>query len=226
VERRRAEAEQRPAPAPVHADRRSPHKPVNGAGAEHHPAAPSVPYTARMLDRRCWRDDSRPGRDGRAALPGALGWSSGWSVGRSSPERPPRRPPGCPLAPEIWLCSWPEEGGLHLSASLRPGDPLPRPTHHRCLWRGQMQSGEQERASSKSAAETRGVRVNGSRQQAGQAGRRITVVVGDWWGGRSGDDAVWTVRASDRWWRTRRASNRCRATDRQVRQGAYGSVEG
>ncbi len=40
------------------------------------------------------------------------------------------------------------QGGPRLSASLRPGDPLPRPTHHRCLWQGQMQSGERERAGS------------------------------------------------------------------------------
>jgi hypothetical protein len=58
------------------------------------------------------------------------------------------RRPCCPLAPEIWLCSWPEEGGPRLSASLRPGDPLPRPTHHRCLWRGQMQRVGRERAGS------------------------------------------------------------------------------
>ena len=34
-------------------------------------------------------------------------------------------------------------------------DPLPRPTHHRCLWRGQMQSGERERAGSSSRIDGR-----------------------------------------------------------------------
>src|ERR1019366_9047976 len=33
--------------------------------AEHRPAHPSAPCPARMLDRRCWRDDSRSGRSGR-----------------------------------------------------------------------------------------------------------------------------------------------------------------
>ena len=69
---------------------------------------------------------------------------------------PPDEHPAARSLRRIWLCSWPEEGGPRLSASLRPGDPLPRPTHHRCLWRGQMQSGERERAgSSKQRAETR-----------------------------------------------------------------------
>ena len=45
-----------------------------------------------------------------------------------------------------------EEGGPRPSASLRPGDPLPRPTHHRCLWRGQMHSGSgSERAAGRSS---------------------------------------------------------------------------
>jgi hypothetical protein len=74
-------------------------------------------------------------------VPDAVGVRLGCSSGRSSISRAPRRTGCSPLAPEVWLCSWPEEGGPRLSASLRPGDPLPRPTHHRCLWRGQMQSG-------------------------------------------------------------------------------------
>ena len=75
---------------------------------------------------------------GVRALAGPPARVFGWVVvwGLRSMRRPPIRRPCCPLAPEIWLCSWPEEGGPRLSASLRPGDPLPRPTHHRCLWRG------------------------------------------------------------------------------------------
>ena len=69
------------------------------------------------------------------------GWLSGY-------EPDTHRPGCCPLAVEVWLCSWPEEGGPRLSASLRPGDPLPRPTHPRCLWRGQVQSVGRERAGS------------------------------------------------------------------------------
>src|SRR5271165_6970711 len=47
---------------------------------------------------------------------------------------------------------------VHAISPLRfdPGTlPLPRPTHHRCLWRGQMQSGERERAGSSSQREER-----------------------------------------------------------------------
>jgi hypothetical protein len=76
------------------------------------------------------------------------GRAVGYSLGYSFIDRVAQRAPGCPLAPEIWLCTWLEEGGPRLSASLRPGDPLPRPTHHRCLWRGQMQSVVRERAGS------------------------------------------------------------------------------
>lgn len=32
-----------------------------------------------------------------------------------------------PARSEVWLCTWHEEGGPRLSASLRHGDPLPRP---------------------------------------------------------------------------------------------------
>src|ERR1700674_227616 len=81
-----------------------------------------------------------------ASTPPALGGGAWRWGGRYT--SPPLTTPCCPLAPEIWLCTWPEEGGPRLSASLRPGDPLPRPTHHRCLWRGQMQSVGRERAGS------------------------------------------------------------------------------
>jgi hypothetical protein len=90
-------------------------------------------------------------------------------------RRPPIRRPCCPLAPEIWLYSWPEEGGPRLSAPLRPGDPLPRPTHHRCLWRGQMQSGERERAGSSNQKDQQRPSVNVTEEQKthtnGQCGR-------------------------------------------------------
>ena len=82
----------------------------------------------------------------------------GWGVVRGvGTQRPPKRPGCCPLAPgKCGSAAGIEEGGPRLSASLRPGDPLPRPTHHRCLWRGQMQSDEPERAgSSKLMTETR-----------------------------------------------------------------------
>ena len=39
--------------------------------------------------------------------------------------------------------------------SSRRTTPLPRPTHHRCLWRGQMQSVEPERADSSSQRDER-----------------------------------------------------------------------
>jgi hypothetical protein len=79
---------------------------------------------------------------------GVLMSLSGVRLAVSLSARQPSATPCCPLAPEMWLCSWPEEGGPRLSASLRPGDPLPRPTQHTCLWRGQMQSGGRERAGS------------------------------------------------------------------------------
>jgi hypothetical protein len=103
----------------------------------------------------------------RSAYCHCLGWSFGWS----SISGPPKGPRCCPLAPEVWLCTWPEEGGPRLSASLRPGDPLPRPTHHRCLWRGQMQSVGQERAgSSRQKGECRNVRVLSRGSQDRQVG--------------------------------------------------------
>ncbi len=46
-------------------------------------------------------------RDARRRVQGGrLGWSP--------IRRPPRGPPCCPLAPEVWLCTWPEEGGPRL----------------------------------------------------------------------------------------------------------------
>jgi hypothetical protein len=94
--------------------------------------------------------------------------------------RIPKRTDCCPLAPETWLCNWPEEGGPRLSASLRPGDPLPRPTHHRCLWRGRMQSGERERAGSGSQRDERLQEdwPGGGSEQAGQS---------CWWQPRAGE---------------------------------------
>src|SRR5664280_1240977 len=47
----------------------------------------------------------------RSAYCHCLGWSFGWS----SISGPPKGPRCCPLAPEIWLCSWVEEGGPRLS---------------------------------------------------------------------------------------------------------------
>jgi hypothetical protein len=98
--------------------------------------------------RACRRAGPRPKQRSCDRRSYRAGLQIGGRLGSSFMRRPPIRRPRCPLAPEIWLCSWVEEGGARLSASLRPGDPLPRPTHHRCLWRGQMQSGERERAGS------------------------------------------------------------------------------
>jgi len=75
----------------------------------------------------------------------------GCSFGCSSIGRTPKRTRCCPLAPQVWLCTWPEEGGPRLSASLRPGDPLPRPPHHRC---SRSRARRRAAAGSERAAET------------------------------------------------------------------------
>ena len=63
-------------------------------------------------------------------------------------SRTPKRTGCCPLAPEVWLCTWPEEGGPRLSASLQPGDPLPRPNTSQMFRARPGAERERERAGS------------------------------------------------------------------------------
>ena len=140
---------------------------------------------------------SRPPSNLPGAVRARLGWSSGWSP----ISGPPRGPGCCPLATEIWLYSWPEEGGPRLSASLRPGDPLPRPTHHRCLWRGQIQSGERERAGSseqgvKSTLECPRKR---GRSTYKRAGREKTIRPRRSWSGGVVDERRMEKRMTTKW---------------------------
>jgi len=83
---------------------------------------------------------------GGTAAPGVrLGCSSA----HSSMNRRPQANTSCPLAGEGWLCTWPEEGSPRLSASLRSGDSLPRPTNITDVQvKGQVQSDEWEQAGS------------------------------------------------------------------------------
>jgi hypothetical protein len=92
---------------------------------------------------------------------------SGWLAGYEPDTHPTTQ---LPARSENLALHLVEEGGPRLSASLRPGDPLPRPTHHRCLWRGQMQSGEQKRAGSRKLRTRTATRGLTERTKANRSG--------------------------------------------------------
>jgi hypothetical protein len=125
----------------------------------------------------------------------------GCSFGCTSIRRTPQTDT---LLPARGLGSAPgiEEGGPRLSASLQPGDPLPRPTTSQMFWWGQAQSvGESERAAgwkwrttTRRAGRQRSVEVGGGRRDVG---RRSGVFGGGLRGrlGRRRDGITWGMAA-------------------------------
>jgi hypothetical protein len=134
---------QRPAPAPEHADRRLPHKPASGDGAERRPAHPSAPchverWTAgagaMIFDPPETVEESSPTL---FVLSRVSGWVSGYepdtprgckaggSLGGSVHSDPPNEQAAARSLCEIWLCSWHRGRGFPpLRFRFDPGTPF------------------------------------------------------------------------------------------------------
>ena len=108
-----------------------------------------------------------------------------------------------------------------------PGTPFLDQHIHRCSWSGQCRAarGSERAARAQRRREAYEGTDHDNKPPGGSAdhGGRVWRLEG---AGARATRQVWTLCCSDRWWRTRRPSIRCRATDRQVRRGAYGKHRG